>query len=85
MRNATEKSYKQYSYTSRYSPFPYYYSKDEDKYFSGLTAYLDNTTVYTVHTVKQGDTLDTLALDYYNSQCQIYSKNTHKHTNYKTR
>lgn len=61
----TNKTYKEYSYVSRYNAFPYYYHKEDNKYIYGLTAYLDNTTVYTLHTVKQGDTLDRLALQYY--------------------
>ena len=61
------KSYKEYSYTSRYTPFPYYYHTKDNKYVSGLTAYLDDTTVYTLYTVKQGDTFDSLALYFYNN------------------
>lgn len=61
------KAYKEYSYTSRYSSFPYYYHTKDKKYISGITAYLDDTTVYTLHTIKQGDTLDRLALQYYNN------------------
>lgn len=61
------KSYKDYSYTSRYSPFPYYYHTKDGKYTYGVTAYLDDTTVYHMHTVVQGDTIDKLALHYYNN------------------
>lgn len=61
------KTYKDYNYVSRYSPFPYYYNKNDNKHIYGITAYLDNTTVYTLHTIEQGDTLDRLALDYYNN------------------
>ena len=58
-------TYKDYSYVSRYKSFPYYYHTKDDKYIYGITAYLDNTTVYTLHTVRSGDTLDRLALTYY--------------------
>ena len=61
------KAYKDYSYVSRYNVFPYYYHKEDNKYFYGITAYLDDTTIYTLHTIQQGDTLDRLALDYYNN------------------
>ena len=61
----TNKSYKDYSYTSRYSPFPYYYHTVDNKYVYGVTSYLDDTTPYTLHTVQQGETLDNLALYYY--------------------
>ena len=63
----TDKSYREYSKLSRYSPFPYYYHTVDDKYIYGTTAYLKDTTLYTSHTVKRGDTLDSLALDYYNN------------------
>lgn len=62
-----DKSYKDYTYTSRYSPFPYYYHTKDNKYIYGVTAYLDDTTIYKMHTVKQGDTIDGLALYYYNN------------------
>ena len=67
MSALTNKSYKQYDYVSRYSPFPYYYNKQDNKYVSGITASLDTTTIYTMHTVVAGDTFDTLALKYYNN------------------
>lgn len=57
--------YKEYSYVSRYSSFPYYYHPEDHKYIYGLTAYLNDTTAYTIHTVQRGDTLDRLALEYY--------------------
>ena len=63
----TNKTYKNYSYMSRYNAFPYYYHTEDNKYFYGLTAYLDDTTIYTLHVVKQGDTFDRLALHYYNN------------------
>ena len=67
MEILTDKAYREYSRISRYSPFPYYYHTVDDKYIYGTTSYLKDTTVYTVHTVKYGETFDTLALDYYNN------------------
>lgn len=61
------KQYKDYSYVSRYAPFPYYYNTRDNKYVSALTAYLDDTTIYSLYTVKQGDTLDSIALYFYNN------------------
>lgn len=61
------KTYKDYDYVSRYSPFPYYFNNQDNKYVYGLTAYLKNSTIYTLHNIKQGDTLDSLALEYYNN------------------
>ena len=64
----TKKQYKEYQRVSRYSVFPYYYNRLDDKWVYGLTAQLkQEDTPYVVHEVKQGDTLDTLALYYYNS------------------
>jgi hypothetical protein len=61
------KSYKQYKKMSRYSPFPFYYHSKDDKYIYGKTAYLKDDTLYTLYTVKRNDTLDSLALDFYNN------------------
>ena len=67
MEVLSNKSYKDYSYVSRYAPFPYYHHNIDNKYFYGITAYLKDTTVYKTHIIEQGDTLDSLALDYYNN------------------
>lgn len=63
----TNKNYKNYSYTSRYNAFPYYYHRVDNKYVYGITSYLDDTTVYQLYTVQQGDTMDRIALKYYNN------------------
>lgn len=62
---STIKLYKDYSYTSRYSSFPYYYNVKDNKYVYGITAYLDDTTYYTLHTATARETPDSLALTYY--------------------
>ena len=69
MEVLTNKSYHETtgSGLSRYTPFPFYYHRIDDKYVGGTTAYLKNTTVYSLHTVSRGETFDTLALDYYNN------------------
>lgn len=61
------KSYKEYSYTSRYSPFPYYYNTVDEKYMYGLSCCLDKHTRYTSHVISKGDTLDSLSLKFYNT------------------
>ena len=61
------KSYKQYTKLSRYSPFPYYYHTLDKKYIYGKTAYLKDDTVYTTYTIQRNDTLDSLALKFYNN------------------
>ena len=61
------KSYKSYSYISRYSNTPFYYHTKDNKYVTGIASNLDTTTPYQLHTVKNGDTFDNLALQYYNN------------------
>lgn len=64
----TNKQYKSYDRVSRYSPFPIYYEQDDNKYFHGITAHLDNeNTPFVAHVVKDGETLDSIALYYYNN------------------
>ena len=68
MSQLINKAYKSYDRVSRYSVFPYYYNRIDDKYIYGLTTQLkkDNIT-YVTHVVKDKDTLDSLALYYYNN------------------
>lgn len=62
------KSYDSESHSlSRYTPFPYYYHTKDDKYVSGITSYLKDTTVYTSYEVQRGDTFDSIALEFYNN------------------
>lgn len=63
----TSKQYKNYSYFSRYASFPIYYNKLDKKYMYGVTSQLKKDVNYVLHKVKKGDTLDTLALTYYNN------------------
>lgn len=61
------KAYKQYDNTSRYAIFPYFYHSKDEKYVYGTTAYLKDTTPYSLYTVKKFDTLDSIALEFYNN------------------
>lgn len=63
----TNKSYKDYKKLSRYSAFPYYYHTLDNKYIYGRTAYLKDSTTYSLYKVQQGDTYDKLALEFYNN------------------
>ena len=68
MGDKYNKQYKDYDRVSRYQVFPFYYNSDDDKYFYGLTSHLSaDNTPFVAHKVKTGDTLDTLALYYYNN------------------
>ena len=59
-------SYYTFEYTSRYSTVPYYFHSSDQKYVYGLLSNLKKTTAYLGHKVTQADTLDNLALSYYN-------------------
>ena len=68
MSKIINKTYKNYNRVSRYSVFPYYYNTLDDKYMYGLTTHLKTDNINFVnHYVQQEDTLDTLALYYYNN------------------
>jgi len=62
-----DRQYKSYPRLSRYSTFPYYYNTLDNKYVVSTTAYLDNTTTYSLYLIKEGDTLDSIALEQYNN------------------
>lgn len=61
------KSYNDYNYTSRYTTAPYYYHTLDEKYVYGLLTNLKKTTPYVLHKVKEADTLELLAKNYYNN------------------
>ena len=68
MSQLVRKGYKNYDSVSRYSVYPYYYNKLDDKYIYGLTSQLKKeNTPFVNHIVKDDDTLDTLSLYYYNN------------------
>lgn len=65
MDRVKNKSFKDYTYISRYTKFPYYYHELDDKYFYGITEDLNKNIEFTIHKVNDYDTLDLLALTYY--------------------
>lgn len=58
---------KEYANISRYSSFPIYYHTVDDKWVTGTTTYLNNTTPYQLHRVKEREDYDVLALYYYHN------------------
>lgn len=62
-----DKQYKSYDRLSRYSNFPIYYNTLNNKYCSGTTTYLDDTTEYGLYNVVQNDTYDSISLYHYNN------------------
>ena len=67
MDRLQQKAYRTYNYISRYSSFPYYYNTEDEKYIYGTTAYLDDSTPYTLYKVRRTDTSNNMALKFYNS------------------
>lgn len=61
------KSYKQYDYKSRYASIPYYFNTEDKKEIYGLGSNVFKDANYITHKIVQGDTLDYLALKYYNN------------------
>lgn len=67
MEKLKDKKIKDYDYTSRYSHIPYYYNTADKKYVYGIGAQMSKDTPYVAHQLKDTDTLDYLALKYYNN------------------
>jgi hypothetical protein len=63
----TNKQYKDYNKLSRYSNFPFFFHTIDKKYIYGKTSHLKSDTIYTEHTISPTDTIDKLALYYYNN------------------
>lgn len=62
-----DRQFKTYDYVSRYSSFPFYYNTQDRKYVYGTTSQLNQDITYILYKVKARDTLDSIALDYYNN------------------
>lgn len=67
MDTLKNKKYKSFDYLSRYTNVPYYYDSLESKEVYGIGTNLINTTEFVTHKVKSNDTLNSLALKYYNN------------------
>ena len=67
MRNLINAAYKSYDRLSRYSNFPYYYNRKDNKYIYGTQRHLKNTTAYTGYVVRVNDTWDSISLNFYNN------------------
>ena len=61
------KQYKSYNYISRYSSFPIYYNTLDNRYVYGTTSHLKKDISYTLYKVKARDTIDSIALSFYNN------------------
>lgn len=67
MDTLKNKAFAGYDYTCRYTTVPYYYDTLTGKEVYGIGSRLKKTTSFISHKVKSTDTLDILALKYYNN------------------
>lgn len=61
------KSYNSYNYLNRYSSMPYYYNTVDAREIYGTGKQMSKNNSYVLHKIAQTDTLDYLALKYYNN------------------
>jgi hypothetical protein len=67
MDTLNNKLYSDFNYLSRYTNIPYYYDTLSDKEIFGIGTNLKNNTEYVTHQINSNDTLNSLALKYYNN------------------
>jgi nucleoid-associated protein YgaU len=67
MEKLTNKRYNSFDYTCRYTPVPYFYDTEKQSDIYGIGTQMSSETAFVSHTVKPEDTLDSLALSYYNN------------------
>ena len=67
MDTLKNKQYLNYSYLSRMTSTPVYFDILTSKYTNGISVDLNKNTPSVTHKLKRGDTLDSLALKYYNN------------------
>lgn len=60
-----DKTYIKSDKYSRYTAFPIYYNISTEKYQHGTISNLSQKTAYSLYTVNQGDTWDSIALNFY--------------------
>lgn len=63
----TSRAFKSSNGLSRYSNFPYYYHTVDNKFIYGFSDRINENISYVMHTVKNGESLDSIALYYYNN------------------
>ena len=67
MDKLQNKRYMQFDYTSRYTGIPYYYDTEAKRDVYGIVKPMLKNTAWVAHKITQEDTLDSLALKYYNN------------------
>lgn len=67
MDTLTNKTFANFDYLSRYTNIPYYYDSLTSKEVFGIGTNLKTNAEFVTHKVKSNDTLNSLALKYYNN------------------
>lgn len=67
MEKLKNKRFNSFDYLSRYTSVPYYYDTVKQNDIYGIGEQMLKTTSFVTHKVIQTDTLDSLALKYYNN------------------
>ena len=67
MDTLKDKTYVSFDYISRYAGVPFYYHTLDNKEMAGLGKNMSKNTTWVAHKVVSTDTLDKLALTYYNN------------------
>ena len=67
MDTLINKNYADFDYLSRYTNTPYYFDTLSNREVYGIGTNLQKNVEYYTHKVKANDTLDNLALKYYNN------------------
>jgi hypothetical protein len=67
MESLKDKKYASFDYISRYASVPYYYHTIDNKEIFGLGKNMYKNITWVAHSVISTDTLDKLALTYYNN------------------
>lgn len=67
MDTMKDKVYEAYDYTCRYTTVPYYYDTLNERYVYGIGTNMIKNISFVSHKLSTEDTLDSLALKYYNN------------------
>lgn len=67
MDTLRNKNYSSFDYLSRYTNTPYYYDTLCDREITGIGTNLKTNAEFVTHPVRSNDTLNSLALKYYNN------------------
>ena len=67
MEKLNNKRYNNFDYTCRYTGVPYYYDTEANNDVYGIGEQMSNKTSFVSHKIMPEDTLDSLALVYYNN------------------